>query len=110
MSNQSQLDRAFQEAFCTDLIPPGTTVTCQCSQSYKSTVDQPQRAGEAPGVERIVLGCECDYTESFGGMMWRHRHGIARFLLKMSDALEADRSKLIGTVPVELVVVPKGAE
>lgn len=94
----NQLNQAFQEALCTDPVPVGMTVHCQCGQPYKATLEEPQFMGTFAGLA-IVKGCECDATGSFGNMAWQHRHIMARFFRLMAKALAADSARLIDTLP-----------
>lgn len=95
----NKLNAAFESAICTQPVPAGETVTCQCGQTTKSTLEAPARIGTFIGADTIVAGCSCDYVSTFGNFIWQYRHPIAGFLRGMSDALEDDRRQLVGTLP-----------
>lgn len=98
----SQLEISFETAFCTERVKPGDSVTCGCGVTHKSTEENPLHAGEAPGGYMLVMGCECDFPASFGGMMWRYRHQVATFFRIVTDAMHRDREKLLGRLPEEI--------
>lgn len=97
----NKLTQAFQEAACTESVPAGDSVTCNCGQSYKSTHSQPQFIGIITGLT-FVKGCDCDASSSFGNMAWQHRHIFARFYRLMCQALAEDSAKLVDTLPPAL--------
>lgn len=95
------LTKCFQDAVAVDQLPVGESVTCQCGEVYKSTIEAPVMFGYFTNL-KLVAGCQCDFASEFGNMLWQHRHPVSRFLRAMSEALEADRARLVNTLPSEV--------
>lgn len=99
----TKLETAFQEAICTETAAFGDEIQCGCQQIYKreDPEDSPIQYGVFSG-HVIVKGCGCPFSSSFGGMLWGHRHAVARFLRGMGQALRMDIAEVESVLPAEL--------
>ena len=92
------LERVFQDAFCTEPVPVGTTVLCGCQQEHESTEEKPVLIGAISGIP-VVKGCTCEAASKAGNMIYGNRHKIAAFLRGMSDALKEDSERMLRVLP-----------
>lgn len=100
--NLSKLELAFQEAVCTETAVFGDEIECGCKQIYKQELGSDSLQYGVFSGHVIVKGCGCPFSSSFGGMIWGHRHAVARFLRGMGQALRMDIAEVGAVLPVEL--------
>lgn len=97
--SQTKLEIAFQDAVCVETTTqPADQVECGCGAIQTGTGIQYGTFGGVP----IIHGCRCQASSNFGGMLWAHRHALARFLRNMTDALRTDLGEVEAVLPREI--------
>lgn len=94
------LTKALHEAFCTDIVEPGLTITCACGTEHTAK-DVPLKVGEFSGAA-VVENCHCVAAGHFANVLWADRHRLARFLRILSDEMTKDHFRLVGELPAGL--------
>lgn len=94
-----KIEKAFQEAVCTEETKHADDqVECGCGAIQTGAGIE---YGTFGGVV-IAKGCSCQSSGNLAGMLWSHRHALARFLRGMSDALRSDLKEVEAVLPRDL--------
>lgn len=102
----TKLEEVLIATVCTETAPALETITCACG-TPNARADGQMKFGDFMG-STLVAGCNgaegkgCEAVSRYGNVVWQHRHGIARFLRGMADALLQDRTDLLATIPTEI--------
>lgn len=97
--------QALIEAVCTETSGPMEPIQCSCGGPPSAALEG-LRYGRILGAI-IVEGCNgigggCPAVHTMANVIWGDRHGIARFLRGMRDALLHDAARMTGNLPPEI--------